>query len=161
MTIQFHQFLKWVMLFTPSLIVSYVIAGVVSFIVSKYYDTSQLVDFIIEGCAPGLMLSFLIKQFSDMNDRSMSTPWFVVNILCMGAGVLLMSWVQQFVEQQSLSIGIVFLSIGLVGVVIGGLQWLLLRRNENLAGWWIPAMAISWTAVWSLIYSVAFILSEV
>jgi hypothetical protein len=42
-----------------------------------------------------------------------------------------------------------------VGLLIGVLQWVVLRRYLRQAGWWILASALGWAAGWGIVIAVA------
>lgn len=52
------------------------------------------------------------------------------------------------------------LRAAVTGIVLGVFQWVLLRQHLALAGWWVPAIAIGWTAGWTLTRTVGVDLSR-
>lgn len=42
------------------------------------------------------------------------------------------------------------LRAAVTGIVLGGLQWVLLQQHLSMAGWWVPAIATGWAAAWTI-----------
>ena len=53
-------------------------------------------------------------------------------------------------EGQCYSQAISFAVVGAAGGLVGLAQWFVLRRKVQWAGWWIPAVALSWAIIYLL-----------
>jgi hypothetical protein len=42
-------------------------------------------------------------------------------------------------------------ALAAAGLVIGSLQWVVLRQRVPQAGWWVPASAVGWAAGWAIV----------
>jgi hypothetical protein len=66
-----------------------------------------------------------------------SWRWLVFSSLAWIAGYIL--FILLIPEQMSLLLG------PFLGAILGVIQWLILRRELELAGWWIPMSILAWT----------------
>lgn len=63
-----------------------------------------------------------------------------------------LGWIAGYILSVILLPGELGLLIGMVmGGILGGLQWLLLRQEFEWAGWWIPISILAWTTGMTLV----------
>ena len=86
--------------------------------------------------------------------------WLGVNALCMASGMWATILTVDMMAGSTYAFGVWLAITASIGSGVGGIQWLMLRRPTAAAGWWIPAMAASWTLVWLLLYTIVPILGD-
>ncbi len=99
------------------------------------------------GGAIGGGFSGLVQWIILRRRMSRADGWTLLTAAAWAAGWAI-AWVPlglPFIDQHYIPGHIFFLAASLAGGAVAGLgQWLLLRHNVRLAGWWIPATAVSW-----------------
>ncbi len=98
---------------------------------------------LLAGCFAGYTLGvFQVGGLSAQGFKSGRWPLTTMAGLGLansGYGYLVLSDSQLGAIAFSLLFGVV------LGGLVGGLQWLILRRHYSRAGWWLPANLIIWT----------------
>lgn len=95
---------------------------------------------VTTGLALGCLQWFTInRRFKE------AWRWIVVSTLgwALGAALILILIPAQNSANMVPQSG--FLAGVLTGLMLGGAQWLVLRREVHWAGWWIPVNIIAWT----------------
>jgi hypothetical protein len=88
--------------------------------------------FVVIGIAMGIMQWFVLK------DRVRNSVWWIIATT---VGWLLGSTIAMFLLPD----GSEFLAGLLIGTTTGIAQWLILKSELYLAGWWVIASIIAWT----------------
>jgi hypothetical protein len=161
-----RSFLKWLVLTTFALVVGCGVAQMSVLLFqpagSEDYDphalssmaSSSIVAALVAGSIVALLFYWDWKPPIPTTNRH----WFVLNVLSMIIGIFLTLVALDLVGSQSYPLIVWVVISALVGGILGGAHWLFLRQRVRHAGWWIPAMASSWTIVWLLTYFVAWII---
>jgi hypothetical protein len=101
------------------------------------------------GFVPALLIGFLQRLI--LRNHWPISRWWIVSV---SAGVGLMHFITDgFENARDLSIAVVF-----GGLVVGVVQWLLLRQHVKSSGWWILATVASWYLGWLMSYLILLLL---
>lgn len=104
------------------------------------------------GAIPALLIGLL--QWLILRRYLSASRWWIVSV---SAGVGLMHFITDgFENARDLSIAVL-----LGGLVVGVLQWLLLRQHFQQSGWWIVATVASWYLGWLMSYLILMLLKFV
>src|SRR5262249_29581289 len=120
--------------------------------------TFQLLSLLPESLLAGIVVAFLVGILWD--PPVFNRQWLVVNMLCMASGTWATIQTTEVMSRYGYSLGVWIAITASIGSMVGGIQWLILRRHTGSAGWWIPAMAASWTIVWLLWHAITLILGD-
>jgi hypothetical protein len=99
-------------------------------------DIATLITIFLSSGISGALFG-LLNWFLLTGKFIHARPWVIVNSIGWAVGISLMFFVAEQVGQTA---GII-----LLGVVIGAMQWLVLRREFSHAFVWIIANAVSWS----------------
>jgi len=118
----------------------------------------QLLSLLPESLLAGVVVALVVGIMWD--PPIFNARWLGVNALCMASGMWATILSVDMMTRYTYSFGVCLAITASIGSGVGSIQWLMLRRRTAAAGWWIPAMAASWTLVWLLLYTIVPILGD-
>ncbi len=119
---------------------------------------SRLADYLYPGVHALTMMSLALQQWLILRRWIPKVGWWApVTLVAWAVGPTVGFTIGALVSDLSgMALGAVsnvkelpslvqtFVGYALVGVVVGGGQWLVLRRSLPRAGWWVLASALTW-----------------
>lgn len=130
-SIRWMMWLKWVLASTVGFVVG--IGG--SLVASS--TVSETIASVVFGAISGLVQWFLLRKIFRH-----SGWWILANVLGISLGFAttrIILWTGQFELASNLG-------FGLLGLMVGISQWLVLHKNFRKAGWWVLVSVVGWVA---------------
>jgi hypothetical protein len=101
---------------------------------------------LVLGVLTGLCMAIGQAIFLEARVRVPDTHWVSLSTLGSGVGVLVANLPYFIGENPRGNAVMAALLAAAGGALLGGSQWLALRKASTLAVWWIPASAVAWSA---------------